>query len=899
MSINVGATVSNPTVLTPSPKVKTLSAISATVVGITNDALAVSVSSPTLQTATFAAQVNEDSILRPGVAGKSLSGISPFVDYTPVQGDITVDVETQSLSLSASAPTVQSASDLTWDWDIPSLQDETDFYTNVMGWTIPSGEPSFESDWIPSQNYTFGDFHNSTEGDVLWAWNQQYKRYGNVSVANGSTTQDWNDDLTSYFIGNLLSEMDADDNLGNSGYGYDHMMGQGLAVVYNDTGNSLILPVLSGLRSRITGTSEYQTLASGGTMNMATWEGRGPGRWAIVTAYATQATGDPAWVTVRDNLIRAYETSTDWEEGGVIQNGGGMYFTSRANVNFLSGTGGTAAYDAGRRLHGTWSMALLAEGMWRFYVQTGNSTLREKLIKMARYIEHYGHDPSWLYPNCGTRIGHEGDGSRWYSSPGDGTLNNAAKNPSYDSSLVNMLVIGYKLTGDTDLLDRARIHFARCNRYEEGSPYALQAASINHLHKYADTQNNPGNDEFDWNKGVLQYTYMIFENGGNPSVVGSGSSPSWYEPLSQYEAHSFPSSTHNANLGQYPGTSGSSDGDSNLYTYSGGVLNTTGLYEENSSTFTPGTFLCLHGGGHNDYNGNEIAAFGPFTSDSPDWLWACPANPAAANTVSNGDQPAAPHSYAYLEYLPSENRLFVPMVNNAYGSSTPTFSESFAFDFDQPNPGSNISAAWLRSEIDDIPGGGSQLGGSFGCYDSAADEYWVFKGRGPTILCKYDVQANSWTRYPSSGTYATLSYSDRQVCAIDPVTKVIMMVTANQDDTDLRCVDARGTPSGVYKPSGSNQPSGSGGLLFDPANRQWVYYAGGSTMLVCPVPANPYSGGDSFNFTSVTVTGDSVSGYESKSGYGGGVWNRFRYCPNPQGYVFSGGWGQNVAFIRA
>ena len=215
--------------------------------------------------------------------------------------------------------------------------------------------------------------------------------------------------------------------------------------------------------------------------------------------------------------------------------------------------------------------------------------------------------------------------------------------------------------------------------------------------------------------------------------------------------------------------------------------------------------------------------------------------------------------------------------------------------------GSNISAAWLRSEISNIPGGGSQLGGTFGCYDPDDDEYWIFKGRGATVLSKYDVQANSWTRYPSSGTFATLSYSDRQVCAIDPVTKVIMMVSAPEspNDSNLRCVDARNPGAGVYKPSGSNRPNGAGGLLFDPVNRRWVYYTGGNTMYVCPVPSNPYSGGDAFNFTPVAVTGDSVPNYQSKSGFGGGVWNRFRFCPNPQGYVFSGGWSQNISFIRA
>ena len=410
-----------------------------------------------------------------------------------------------------------------WVWDIPSLQDETDFYTNVMGWTIPGNASSFSDlgaggyTWTSSGSYGFGNIHNDTEGDNLWTWYQQYKRYGTVGVGSGSTTRDWYEDLLGYFKNNLLSRLDADDGDGApSGFGFDHMYGQGLAHVYNDTGDSGIPAVLNGLRTRIEGRSQYQSVAGGGTMAVSYWLARGVGRWGIIAAYGYQALGGAEWEALRDNMVSAYATAPDWEEGGVIRNGGGCFFASSDQ----SGYDGISGYGSGRRYQSTFSLAVAVEAMWRLYIQTGNTTLRDRLIKAARYVEYYAHDPSWVGPNVGDRFGHNGDGSRYHKSGGDsGNANDAASDCSYDISLVNTLVFGYKLTGDTGLLDRAKVHFSRGNRWDPGVPGTLWADSINHVHKYVDTQCDPSRSEFQFNKGALQYCYQIFENGGNPAVI--------------------------------------------------------------------------------------------------------------------------------------------------------------------------------------------------------------------------------------------------------------------------------------------------------------------------------------------------------------------------------------------
>jgi hypothetical protein len=85
------------------------------------------------------------------------------------------------------------------------------------------------------------------------------------------------------------------------------------------------------------------------------------------------------------------------------------------------------------------------------------------------------------------------------------------------------MVIGYKLTGETDMLDFAKLLFSRTNRFLPAAPTwsdgTLVAQSVNHVYKYVDTVPAPGGTRLEWNKGQLQYCYMIFENGGIPSVL--------------------------------------------------------------------------------------------------------------------------------------------------------------------------------------------------------------------------------------------------------------------------------------------------------------------------------------------------------------------------------------------
>src|SRR5262249_57970587 len=100
--------------------------------------------------------------------------------------------------------------------------------------------------------------------------------------------------------------------------------------------------------------------------------------------------------------------------------------------------------------------------------------------------------------------------------------------PAYDTAMVNTLVIGYKLTGSTSMLTLAKDMFRRGTIYGAGAesdPPLTRIVGPTEVSHFVDTLTNPDTIFFDYNKGELQYSYLLFENGGNPIVMGAGVTP--------------------------------------------------------------------------------------------------------------------------------------------------------------------------------------------------------------------------------------------------------------------------------------------------------------------------------------------------------------------------------------
>jgi hypothetical protein len=170
--------------------------------------------------------------------------------------------------------------------------------------------------------------------------------------------------------------------------------------------------------------------------------------------------------------------------------------------------------------------------------------MRAKIVAMATWMLHNGLDPTYRY--CSDILGIKGSGGAWWSD----SLNLTTPLPAetnwdgaYTVAIVNVLVMGYKFTGDPNFLDAtpannlypARYCFNRGTKNIFGSTTkregpngstvtapgpGLGAGPENVAYHFVDTRydTSTGNYYLYNNKGELQYTYLIFENGGAPTV---------------------------------------------------------------------------------------------------------------------------------------------------------------------------------------------------------------------------------------------------------------------------------------------------------------------------------------------------------------------------------------------
>lgn len=372
----------------------------------------------------------------------------------------------------------------------------------AWAWTAPDKQFDFVADpgALTASNV---DIHGDTEGDDLWTWYQQYLRTGNPLALVWARR--WRD----YFVNHYANSLSAEDR----NFGFDHVYGWGLVLWGVRENDAAAITAAEGIGDMVI--AEFGGSlppASGSTGNNG---GRDIARWLILFCYLAHATGKAKWVNWRNALIDRYAVASNWLEAptmGIVQ--GGHYFCNRAWMS-TNEQGGTGAYDAGRRSNSVFMYGLHAEAVWRAFLATGRADMRDKLVKMARFIQYYGHVPSHAVPFTGAFMGHQ-NGAIWHREGSSG-----AANCSYDASVVNTLVWGYKLTGDANLLARANAHFRQTTRWREGGPWDGSAALVGptEVHAFVDTRRNLDLTYFTHNRGQLQYCYQLFENGGVPARI--------------------------------------------------------------------------------------------------------------------------------------------------------------------------------------------------------------------------------------------------------------------------------------------------------------------------------------------------------------------------------------------
>lgn len=370
------------------------------------------------------------------------------------------------------------------------------------------------------------------------------------------------------------------------------------------------------------------------------------------------------------------------------------------------------------------------------------------------------------------------------------------------------------------------------------------------------------------------------------STVGAGSLvgvvvPSWAPPVGQWGT--LPDSTWYSSGAVWAGTfPGGSTGVRSVFTaWCGGVLNTVGIYRGGS--FVPGSFMVVFGGGHGDYGGNELYAYGPLDSDAPTWSRITdPTLPAPNNVARTAEgYPVSRHTYDTLQFVPGLNQMICAGTPGYYSLGF-GFDTVDAFDFDVnpavSNPWLNYDAGWN----DGSAGGASSINGTTG-YDPLTNKIWNL-GQGNVVRLKsFDAGTGTWTVHykdnPNgpSNAKASLDYTNK-------------LYVFRSDAGDVYAQDLNNPTSAIYTPTctGTAPPASNTTMEWDAVGNRHVLWPGsGSTVYFLTPGANPGPGGDAWTWSSHTPS----AGATPANGDTNGVYGRYRMATFP--------WGRGIVLLPA
>ncbi len=377
---------------------------------------------------------------------------------------------------------------------MPTLDDERATYQRWgLTWS-PDAEPSVPAQ--PEFAVTDPDIHGSTEGDDLWTSLMMYERTGEAGYLDRATA--WR----RYFVEDFRSCVGgeyASFCYDRDAFGADHLWGWGLLAWHEAMDDADALAEAEQLGGVLEGLwapdSPFGCLPTNGCVHYGL---RQIGRHLLFASRLAELSDDPRWPSLRDTIIARLLAAPEWDAER------GMYFLGEWGTDEYLGMG---SWQAGARIQSPFMLGVVGEGMDHAYRTTGNEELRARMIAMADFVDEYGLHPDYDYTASMFGIV---DGAVWHNYAAEQPVE--FWDPVYTTALVNTLVRGWRYTCDPTYYERARHFFERGNGGIYGEPIerSVQDGELDH---FVDTRfdTSSGSFFYDFNKGELQYTYLLFD----------------------------------------------------------------------------------------------------------------------------------------------------------------------------------------------------------------------------------------------------------------------------------------------------------------------------------------------------------------------------------------------------
>jgi len=362
-------------------------------------------------------------------------------------------------------------------------------------------------------------------------------------------------------------------------------------------------------------------------------------------------------------------------------------------------------------------------------------------------------------------------------------------------------------------------------------------------------------------------------------------SPSWFSGIGLREWGTLP----NSNFDSAGVIQTSPNGGTGVWNFWGGaILNTQGVYV--GATFIAGSFLVMFGGGHTDYGGNELYAYGPIESSSPQcYRLRDRTSPFPQNVAEDGSgNPVSRHIYSGIAYISGGGRNWMMCAGGLFRYTDSNVVPYFHYyDFNVASP--NTNQPWARPSTQITAG---HTAGNACVYDSAAGTLW-FHPDAQNSLATYSVTGNTYQRVihkspPGiNGDTASAFDPTRGIWAMWSSTNGICFFRTNNVNNDYY----------VPSTSGTAPTSQTGSIVYDEALDCFIVWTGGQTLYRLTPPAtNPYQGGNAWVWSSETPSG----GGTPSTKQGNGTFGRFSRVSSAecQGYILSNDYDESIYFFR-